>query len=65
MFKKKLGEDSPIPKFIHLNLKIQRPDGVKSLMILEEGEFKVPIDGRINLATFELFLFSKFDLVEL
>ena len=43
MFKNKLGEDSPIPKFI--SLKIQSPDGVESLTTLEEGEFKVPIDG--------------------
>ena len=46
MFKNKLGEDSPISKFIHL--KIRRRDGVESLTILEEGEFKVPIDSCIN-----------------
>ena len=46
MFKNKLGEDSPISKFIHL--KIWCRDGVKSLMTLEEGEFKVPIDGCID-----------------
>ena len=46
MFKTKLSKDSPIPKFIHL--KIQRRDGVESLTILEEGEFKVPIDDCIN-----------------
>ena len=46
MFKNKLGEDSPIPKFIHL--KIRRRGGVESLMTLEEGEFKVPIDGCIS-----------------
>ena len=46
MFKNKLGEDSPIPKFKHL--KIQRRDGVESLTILEEGEFMVPIDGCIR-----------------
>ena len=46
MSKNKIGEDSPIPKFIYL--KIQRRDGVESLMTLEEGEFKVPIDGCIN-----------------
>ena len=46
MFKNKLGEYSPIPKFIHL--KIRRRDGVESLTTLEEGEFKVPIDGCIK-----------------
>ena len=48
MLKNKLGEDSPIPKFMHL--KIQRWDGVESLTTLEEGEFKVPIDDCINMA---------------
>ena len=50
MFKNKLGEDSLIPlipKFIHL--KIRCRDGVESLTILEEGEFKVPIDGCISI----------------
>ena len=47
MLKNKLGEDSPIPKFMHL--KIQRRDGVKSLTTLEEGELKVPIDSCINI----------------
>ena len=47
MFKNKLGEDSPIPKFMHL--KIRRRDGVESLTTLEEGAFKVPIDGCIKL----------------
>ena len=42
-FKNKLGEDSPIPKFIHLK------NGVESLTTLEEGEFKVPIDSCIGL----------------
>ena len=46
MSKNKMGEDSPIPKFIYL--KIRRRDGVESMTILEEGEFKVPIDGCIN-----------------
>ena len=46
MSKNEIGQDSPIPKFIYL--KIRRPDGVKSLTILEEGEFKVPIDGYIK-----------------
>ena len=45
MSKNKIGEDSPIPKFIYL--KIRRRDGVESLMTLE-GKFKVPIDGCIN-----------------
>ena len=44
--KNKLGEDLPIPKFIHL--KIWRQDGVESLTTLEEGELKVSIDGCIN-----------------
>ena len=52
MFKNKLGEDSPIQKFIHL--KIRRRDGVESLTTLEEGEFKVPIDGCINRVRFEV-----------
>ena len=47
MSKNKIGEDSPIPKIIYL--KIRRRDGVESLAILEEGEFKVPIDGCINV----------------
>ena len=47
MSKNKIGEDSPIPKFIYL--KIRRRDGVKSLTTLEEGELQVPIDGCINL----------------
>ena len=42
MFKNKLSEDSPIPKFIHL--KVRRRDGVESSTTLE-GEFKVPTDG--------------------
>ena len=50
IFKNKLGEDSPITKFIHL--KIRRRDGIKSLMTLEEGEFKVPIDGCIKLTNY-------------
>ena len=47
MFKNKFGEDSPNPKFIHLKI---RRDGVESLTTLEEGEFKVIIDGCINKA---------------
>ena len=46
MSKNEIGEDSPIPKFIYL--KIRRRDGVESLTTLEEGEFKVPIDGCIS-----------------
>ena len=46
MFKNRLGEDSPIPKLIHL--KIRRRDGVESLTTLEEGEFMVLTDGCIN-----------------
>ena len=42
-----LGEDSLNPKFIHLE--IQRWDGIESLTTLEEGEFKVPIDGCIRI----------------
>ena len=49
MFKNKIGEDSPIPKFIYL--KIRRRDGVESLTILEEGEFKVSIDDCISMGT--------------
>ena len=47
MSRNKIGEDSTIPTFIYL--KIQRRDGVESLTTLEEGEFKVPIDGCINV----------------
>ena len=48
MFKNKLGEASPIPKFIHL--KIQRWwDGIKSLTTLKEGEFKVPLTATLRL----------------
>ena len=54
MFKNKLGEDSTVPKFIHL--KIRRRSSVKSLTTLEEGEFKVPIDGCINITNFQLML---------
>ena len=46
MSKNKTGEDSPIPKFVYL--KIWCRHGVESLTILEEGEFKVPIDGSIS-----------------
>ena len=46
MLKNKLGEDSPIHKFI--NLKIRRRDGVESLTTLEEGDFKLHIDGCIK-----------------
>ena len=58
MLKNKLGEDSPIPKI--LDLKIRRRDGVKSLTILEEGEFKVPVDGCISVKTnnFTTFLLT-------
>ena len=43
MSNNKLGEDSPSSKLIRL--KIWRQDGVESLTTLEEGEFKVHIDG--------------------
>ena len=56
MSKNKIGEDSPIPKFIYL--KIQRWDGVESLTTLEEGEFKVPIDGCIKSKRTSVFLAS-------
>ena len=46
MSKNEIGQDSSIPEFIYP--KIQRRDGVESLTILEEGEFKVPIDGCIK-----------------
>ena len=46
MSKNEIGQDSSIPKFIYL--KILRRDGVESLTILEEGEFKVPIEGCIS-----------------
>ena len=41
-----LGVDSPIPKFIHF--KIPRRDGVESLTTLQEGGFKVLINGCIS-----------------
>ena len=47
MSKNEIGQDSPILKFIYL--KIQCRDGIESLTILEEGEFKVPIDGCIKV----------------
>ena len=46
MSKKLLGEDLPFPKFIQL--KIRRRNGVAYLTILEEGEFKLAIDGCIK-----------------
>ena len=53
MSRNKIGEESPIPKFIYL--KIRRRDGFESLTTLEEGEFKVPIDDCINwIINFEL-----------
>ena len=45
MFKNKLGEYSPIPKLMHLNIPRR-----ESLTTLEEGEFKVPIDSCIKTA---------------
>ena len=58
MFKNILGEDSPIPKFLHL--KIRRRDGVESLTILEEGEFRLPIDGCINGTFINLVVITQF-----
>ena len=46
MSRNKIGEVSPIPKFMYL--KIRRRNGVESLTTLEEGEFTVPIDGCIK-----------------
>ena len=46
MFKNKLGEDSRIPKSMHL--KIRRLVGVESLTNLQEGEFKLLFDGCIS-----------------
>ena len=60
MFRNKLGEDSPIQKFIHL--KIRHRDGVQSLTTLEEGEFKVPIDGCINISIKYIWKFNLEDL---
>ena len=48
MSKNKLGDDSPFPKFIHL--KIRRRNDVESLTTLEEGEFKLAIDGCISIS---------------
>ena len=58
MSKNKIGEDSPIPKFIYL--KIWRRHGFKSLTTLEEGEFKVSIDGCIKelLSTEDSYVIS-------
>ena len=47
MRRNELGEESPIPKSIQL--KIQHQDSVKSLINHEEGEFKMPIGGCINV----------------
>ena len=47
MSKNEIGQDSPIPKFIYL--RIRRRDGIESLTILEEGVFKVYIDGCIKV----------------
>ena len=63
MSKNKIGEDSPIPKIIYL--KIRRRDGVESLTTLEEGEFKVPIDGCIKVLVVDIQerLDGKFKLI--
>ena len=60
MSKNKIGYDSPIPKFIYL--KIRRQDGVESLTILEEGEFKVPLTAALKTSwpTKILMLFLSF-----
>ena len=55
MSKNEIGQDSPIPKFIYL--KIRRRDGVESLTILEEEEFKVPIDGCISALLVPVFYY--------
>ena len=47
MLENKLGEDSPISKFIQL--KIRRRYRVESLATLEEDEFKVPIEDYISV----------------
>ena len=52
----KIGEDSPVPKFIYLT--IGSRDGIESSTILEEGEFKVPIDGCINCNGKMCFIFD-------
>ena len=62
MSKNKIDEDSPIPKCIYL--KIRRRDGVESLTTLEEGEFKVPIDGCINQWNFNICVFIACPLQE-
>ena len=55
MSKNELGEDSPSSKSIHLKIRCRdsveslRQDSVESLTTLEEGEFKVPIDGCISI----------------
>ena len=49
MSKNEIDEDSPIPKFLYL--KTRRGDCVESLTTLEEGEFKMPIDGCIKVKT--------------
>ena len=55
--KNKLGQDSPFPKFLHL--KIRRRNGVESLTILEEGEFKFAIDGCITVMRMQETLIEK------
>ena len=46
MCRKKLGDDSPTPKWI--NLKIQGWDGTEPLMTFEEGQFKMLTEGCIR-----------------
>ena len=40
-----LGQDSPIPKFVHL--KIRRRDGIEFSTTLEECKLNMPIDDCI------------------
>ena len=54
MSRNKLGKDSHLQKFIHL--KIRHRDGNESLTMLEEGEFKITIDGCIINFIILLFL---------
>ena len=52
MYRDVLGEDSQTPKFTYL--KIWLGGGIDSLMILGEGEFKIPIDASISQPAAEM-----------
>ena len=55
MFKNKIGQYSRILKFIYLKTRCR--DDVESLTTLEEGEFKMPIDGCIERTCVLMFYY--------